>query len=168
MTPHQTVPDDVARRHDALPAERIVNEPRVRRLVAFFEAISPSDLTDLGRYYTESARFKDPFNEVVGLAAVAQVYRDMFQQLQQPRFQIVDATLQGDCAMLAWQFQASSRLPGLRSLQFPGLSVLRLDAQGRIASHVDYWDAGEHFYAKLPGLGRLVRWVARRAAASHP
>jgi steroid Delta-isomerase len=34
---------------------------------------------------------------------------------------------------------------------------------GRIALHRDYWDAAEELYEKLPAVGRLMRWLKRRA-----
>lgn len=146
-------------------ADRIVDDARVRRIVAFFEHLSPEALTSLSGIYAEHARFKDPFNDVVGLGAVAHVYRDMFKQLQSPRFEVHDAALQGHRATLGWTFEATSRLPGLKRLHIRGVSVLDLDHQGRIAAHEDHWDSGEYFYAKLPWLGWLVRFIARRAAA---
>ena len=45
-----------------------------------------------------------------------------------------------------------------------GASHLRLDGQGLVAWHRDYWDPAEGIYEKLPVLGALMRWVKRRAA----
>ena len=57
----------------------------VDRISAFFETLSPESLNGIGAVYAPGARFKDPFNEVQGLAAIEQVYRHMFASLQQPR-----------------------------------------------------------------------------------
>jgi len=46
-----------------------------------------------------------------------------------------------------------------------GASHLLLDADGRITSHRDYWDAAEELYEKLPVLGALMRILKRRAQA---
>jgi hypothetical protein len=40
-----------------------------------------------------------------------------------------------------------------------------LDEAGRITVHRDYWDAAEELYEKLPLVGRLMRWLKRRANA---
>jgi hypothetical protein len=42
---------------------------------------------------------------------------------------------------------------------------LKLDAQGLITWHRDYWDAAEELYEKLPVLGGLMRWVKKRTSA---
>ena len=42
----------------------------VQRVVRFFEGMSPQSLPRLGEIYTEDADFKDPFNQVRGLARI--------------------------------------------------------------------------------------------------
>jgi steroid delta-isomerase len=46
-----------------------------------------------------------------------------------------------------------------------GASHLRFDADGKVVWHRDYWDAAEELYAKLPGIGWLMRTLGRRLAA---
>jgi steroid Delta-isomerase len=45
------------------------------------------------------------------------------------------------------------------------MSELTFDSDGKVARHIDYWDAGKHFYEKLPLLGALLRAIRRRVAA---
>ena len=44
-----------------------------------------------------------------------------------------------------------------------GGSHLKLNADGRIDYHRDYWDAAEELYEKLPAVGSFMRWLKRRA-----
>jgi len=44
-----------------------------------------------------------------------------------------------------------------------GGSHLKLNADGQIEYHRDYWDAAEELYEKLPAVGSLMRWLKRRA-----
>ena len=74
------------------------------RISAFFETLSPESLSGIGSVYAPGARFKDPFNEVQGLAAIEQVYRHMFASLQQPRFEVTGRVLQGQECFLTWNF----------------------------------------------------------------
>jgi ketosteroid isomerase-like protein len=130
-----------------------------------FESLSLASLEFLTMRYAADARFKDPFNDVRGRAAVRHVYEHMFQALQAPRFTILQALGGGAECMLTWDFDC--RLRG-RPLRIHGASHLRFDADGRIAEHRDYWDAAEEFHAKLPVLGTLMRWLQRRLAAPQP
>jgi hypothetical protein len=58
----------------------------------------------LGDWYTPDARFKDPFNEVQGVAAIQRIFAHMFESLDEPRFVIREAIVQGDQCFLSWDF----------------------------------------------------------------
>ena len=62
------------------------------RLARYFETLDPQSVADVARYYTEDARFKDPFNDVTGVAAIRHIFAHMFQALEQPRFVTVSYT----------------------------------------------------------------------------
>ena len=136
------------------------------RISAFFETLSPDSLNGIGAVYAPGARFKDPFNEVQGLAAIEQVYRHMFASLQQPRFEVTGRVLQGQECFLTWNF--CFRFQGIQpdvQQTVRGCSHLVLDGSGRIAMHRDYWDVAEEMYEKIPGLGALMRWLKKRASS---
>ena len=136
----------------------------VQRLVALFEGLAPVQLDQLGAFYTADAYFKDPFNEVRGLAEVQRVYRHMFETLEQPRFVVTGRLVQGGECFLSWDFHFRFRRTRRGVDQtVRGASHLRLAPDGRIAWHRDYWDAAEELYEKLPLVGSLMRWLKRRA-----
>lgn len=134
------------------------------RIVQFFEQLEPADLLRLGAVYTEDARFKDPFNEVVGVPAICGVFEHMFASLDAPRFVVREVIVQGPQCFLSWDFVFRMRRFNRSELVIRGGSHLVLAADGRIHIHRDYWDAAEELYEKLPVLGGLMRWLKRRAA----
>jgi steroid Delta-isomerase len=140
-------------------------EPHVARVVAFFEQLSPADLARLGELYTADARFKDPFNEVQGLAAIEAVFAHMYRALEAPRFVIRDIAAEGERCFLTWDFLFRFKrfAPGQEQV-VRGASMLVFAPDGRIALHRDYWDAAEELYEKLPVVGALMRWLKRRAS----
>jgi steroid Delta-isomerase len=138
----------------------------VDRIVALFEAMTPGDVHRLHAYYRPDAWFKDPFNEVRGLAGVQRVFAHMFEALDQPRFCVTTRIVQGAECFLAWEFRFGLRRGRAdRQLLVRGGSHLKLADDGRIAWHRDYWDAAEELYEQLPVLGSLMRWLKRRAAS---
>ena len=139
-------------------------DPRMQRVIRFFEALAPADLLALGRIYHEQACFKDPFNQVQGLAEMARIFNHMFSTLDQPRFVVIDAVAAGDDAFLTWDFTFRTRGARGRAMAIHGASHLRFGADGRVLMHRDYWDAAEELYEKLPLVGTLMRWLKRRAA----
>jgi ketosteroid isomerase-like protein len=135
-------------------------------LVRYFETLSAESVDRLGEYYAADAWFKDPFNEVHGVAAIARIFRHMFAQLDAPRFVIGETIADGQGAMLVWEFHYRGRSVGLRGAQcIRGVTHLRFDADGRVDYHRDYWDAAEELYSRLPLLGALLRALRRRIAA---
>ena len=139
-------------------------DARVARLVALYETLVPADLPGLRGVYADDARFKDPFNQVQGVAAIARIFSHMFGKLDSPRFRVIGIVADGDEVVLTWDFTFRTRGAGAAALCIHGASHVRFNAQGQVAMHRDYWDAAEELYEKLPLLGTLMRWLKRRAA----
>lgn len=134
-------------------------------IVHFFETLEPAMVPRLGEIYTGDASFKDPFNDVRTLADIQRIFAHMFEEMHEPRFKVMQRIVDGADAFLIWDF--TFRLRKFRPAQvwrIHGTSHLTLAADGRIARHRDYWDTGEELYAKLPGIGPVVRWLMRRMA----
>lgn len=139
-------------------------EAHVARVVNFFETLSPQSLNVLGNLYDTQARFKDPFNDVQGVAAIEKIFEHMFAGLTAPRFVVTGRVVQGDQCFLTWEFRFCFRTfkQGIEQVIL-GASHLVFSRQGRITLHRDYWDAAEELYEKLPLVGTLMRWLKNRA-----
>lgn len=142
-----------------------VDAASLARLRGFFESISPANVHELGTFYAEDAYFKDPFNEVRGVAAIERIFRHMFTQVDAPRFVVHDVVAQGTQAFITWDFRFRMKRFSPAEQVIRGASHLRFDAAGKVVFHRDYWDAAEELYAKLPLLGGLMRFLRRRAAS---
>ena len=145
-----------------------ISAAAVQRLVGFYESLAPENLAQLGDHYAEDAFFKDPFNEVRGVPAIAAIFAHMFETLHEPRFIVTQQLVQGDRAALEWEFRFRFRRWNAQAHQcIYGASLLRIDAHGRVAQHRDYWDAAEELYEKLPAIGALMRWLRRNASVKR-
>lgn len=132
-------------------------------LVGFYENLSPQSLCRLPEFYGEQAFFKDPFNEVRGVAAIERIFSHMFRQLAEPRFVVVERVVDPQGAVLVWEFHY--RTGRGRAEVMRGVSHLRFDPGGKVVYHRDYWDTAEELYMKLPVLGALMRGLRRALAA---
>jgi ketosteroid isomerase-like protein len=135
------------------------------RVQQFYETLTPASLATIGEVYADDASFKDPFNEVSGLAAIRRVFEHMYEQVDAPRFRVTHALAQGDQAVLVWEFHFRFRRRPPRNEMIRGASHIQFARDGRVAHHRDYWDAAEELYEKLPLLGGLMRWIRRRATS---
>lgn len=137
---------------------------RVQALVDFFERLQRADLVRLADFYAAEACFKDPFNEVRGVAAIEAIFVHMFDALDQPHFVVTGRVVQGQECFLVWDFRFRFRRFDTVTWQtVRGTSHLRFNAQDQVEFHRDYWDVAEELYEKLPGVGALMRWLKRQA-----
>lgn len=131
-------------------------------LTQWYATLTIDTLPDIYLFYAPGASFKDPFNEVSGIAAIEQIFFHMLQTTEHPIFTFIDTLQQGNQAFLSWRFNFG--LNG-KEYEVKGGTHLYLDEAGLITMHRDYWDAAEELWQKLPILGTLVRWLRRKFAA---
>lgn len=133
------------------------------RVVEFFETLAPESVAAIGTIYSADAWFKDPFNEVRGVAAISALFAHMFVQVEAPRFVVTTRVVQGNDAFLTWDFLFRMKRFSRVEQCIRGATHLQFDADGRVNVHRDYWDAAEELYEKLPVLGALMRTLKRAA-----
>ena len=131
-------------------------------VVRFYETLAPDTLDQLSGLYAADARFTDPFNDVVGIAAITGIFQHMFTTVEAPRFEVTTRLLTGREAMLGWDFHL--RLRG-RPVVIHGVTHLCFDTDGLVCLHRDYWDPAEELYERLPIIGALMRWLKKRLAS---
>ena len=136
----------------------------VDQIVEAFQTLTPASVETLDTLYAPEARFKDPFNDVRGLAAIQRIFRHMYVNLENPRFIITERIVQGRQCFLTWEFHfAFRRFKQGQAQCILGGSHLVLNSDGRITLHRDYWDAAEELYEKIPLVGSLMRRMKRRS-----
>jgi hypothetical protein len=134
------------------------------QLAEFFEKLTPESVAQLPNIYDAQARFKDPFNEVQGLAEIERIFRHMYVALDGPHFVITGQLVDGAQAFLTWEFRFRFKRFDTQTLQVVrGGSHLLFNDQGLVTLHRDYWDAAEELYEKLPLLGGVMRWLKKQA-----
>lgn len=127
-------------------------------LIQFYNDFSPASVARFPEFYSDDAWFKDPFNEVRGIAAIQHIFTHMFRQVDAPRFSVTEKVVDADGAMLVWEFHFRVRLLGQGKMQvMRGVSHLKFAADGKVCYHRDYWDTVEELYVKLPLIGAVVR-----------
>jgi predicted SnoaL-like aldol condensation-catalyzing enzyme len=141
----------------------MTHRPALDRLIGFFETLSQDHVGALADLYSADAYFKDPFNEVRGHAAIVSIFKHMYKQVYDPRFEIRQSILEGDDAFILWDFHFLMKNKAGPEQCIHGSSHLRFTPDHKVDYHRDYWDRAEELYEKIPGLGWLMR-LLRRAA----
>lgn len=128
----------------------------------FFESLRADTIEEVRDLVSPQVHFVDPFNDVVGRDKMVQVFEKMFADVEQPEFTILDQIWSNDLCFLRWDFSCKQKQLGYWSVR--GMSELHFDAEGLVSAHYDYWDSGRNFYAKLPLIGGLIRFIMSRAS----
>lgn len=125
----------------------------------YLETLTVETLTGLSEHVTEDVRFKDPFNDVRGIDAMARVFQHMFENVQDIRFHVRCVLSDGDTCLMEWRFEG---MLGDSHWCFDGASRVTFASDGRVREHIDYWDAAANFYERLPIIGWLLARLRKR------
>ena len=141
-------------------------DERCRRFRAFLAGLGPDTLDSVDAVAAPTIHFRDPFNDAIGREAVKKVYAALFEEIDLGRFTVSDCACSATACYVRWQFSSRPRRLGKgHPWSIDGVSELRFDQAGLIATQVDYWDAGRHVYERLPLFGQLMRRIRKRLAA---
>ena len=90
---------------------------------------------------------------------MAAVFRDMFESVGDVRFTIRHMHTDRNHCLMAWTFAATLFS---KPWHFDGTSEVEFAEDGRVAAHIDHWDAARHFYERLPVIGWLLAKIRGR------
>jgi hypothetical protein len=78
----------------------------------------------------------------------------MFKNVKDPSFIILNYSKSKNKVFLKWKMTFYA----FKSKQFiEGVSEITLNSDGKISSHIDYWDSMNGLFIKLPFIGILYR-----------
>ncbi len=134
----------------------------LQNLLDWYATLRRETLSDSRLFYSLDARFKDPFNDVAGIAAIENIFTHMFDNTEHPRFVIREVLNDEDRAFITWDFEF-----GIKGTRYvvQGASRLLFDEQGKVMDHRDYWDPAEELWGKMPIIGGVVTWLRERFSA---
>jgi hypothetical protein len=128
-----------------------------------------SDLTEervreqIRKVYAVDVYFNDTLKEVKGLDALTEYMAESARAVESCRVQLDDVAVSEGNFYVRWRME-------IRFRQFKkgavttsiGMSHLRLDDDGKIALHQDYWDATSGLFEHVPLLGYVIRKIKSR------
>lgn len=134
--------------------------------VGLLVSLRPETLPELRRVTSHDVRFKDPFHDVQGRGAMLAVLERAFKDVENVEFVVTHQCLPPGEAIgfLKWRMTGHLRRLGGRPWSVEGMTEVRLDHQGLVTAHYDYWDAASGLYEAFPVIGPVLRFIRRRIA----
>lgn len=127
----------------------------------FWQQLGPETLDRIPEWFTEDARFCDPFNDVTGHRRIRAVFAHSYELVTDVAIDLGDRAVGQQAGYLRWTYRYRTRKGG-RPWRIEGMSEIRFAADGRVAEHVDHWDAAGQVYEKLPVLGGVLGMIKRK------
>lgn len=113
--------------------------------------------------YNDSVHFQDPTQEKRGIDAYIVAQEGLMSRCDDVFLEPAAVVLSGDTAFVEWTM--GLKIKGIEFI-YPGTSRLRIDTEGKIVEHRDYFDFVGPTFAPVPLLGGFVRWLYKRFAAA--
>lgn len=143
---------------------RLVNSVMdlLQRFEQFYSDFKTADLARLEDLYIPGVQFRDPVQEVSGIAQLRRYFTASRRSVAECRFEFRDRVNSGDQCFYEWRMHyRHPRLAGGKLLNLRGMSHIRF-AGDRIGEHEDIYDMGAMLYEHVPVLRTGVRWLKQR------
>lgn len=90
--------------------------------------------------YAENVFFQDPLNKFRGVKRYKQMIGFIDTWFIDVKMDLHDISQSGDTIKTEWTLSWNTPLPWKPRIAIPGWSELRLNNNGTIVSHIDYWN----------------------------
>ena len=133
----------------------------VTKYISVYESLSINNLNTLENTFTNDIEFEDPFNKVNGKEAVIKIFSEMFEKIDNPKFQILELSYAQNfdkklTVYLKWILNGKFKR-NKKSFAIKGVSEVKFNEQGKVVKHIDYWDSMTQLIVHLPYVGSLVK-----------
>ena len=137
------------------------NKEFVKKYISAYESLSINNLDKLKNTFTNDIEFEDPFNKVNGKEAVIKIFSEMFEKIDNPKFQILELSYAQNfdkklTVYLKWILNGKFKR-NKKSFAIKGVSEVKFNDQGKVEKHIDYWDSMTQLIVHLPYVGSLVK-----------
>ena len=119
------------------------------------------------KVYAADAYLDDTLVVHHGAAEIEAYFVKTSETMKSYQVTIDDVARSGDNYYVRWTMIFSApALGGGKPVHSIGISHIRLNREGRVEFHQDFWDSGKNFYGHLPVVGGAVGFVRKRLEAN--
>ena len=136
-------------------------EDNAKAYADYYEVIAPDTLDRLGDMLAPDVVFIDPFNRIIGKDQMVDVFRQMFETMDNPKFEVLDLALSERAAYLKWRMTGTVKAAPKMPFDIVGMSEVTFDADGKVIMHHDHWDSGSQLLRHLPYIGWITKRIMR-------
>ncbi len=143
------------------PAEKAA----LARFTGFLQGIGDVNFVreNARKVYATDAYLDDTLVVHHGVAEIEKYFAKTSETMTSYQVTIDDVARSGADHYVRWTMVfAAPALSGGKPVHSIGVSQIRLNGEGKVEFHQDFWDSGKNFYAHLPVVGGAVGFVRKR------
>jgi hypothetical protein len=140
------------------------NHPQLAEFIELFRNLKRDDVADMvHRVYAETLYFNDTLKTVLDRDTLAGYLEETAGRVDFNHVEVEQVLFDGDSYFLRWSMTTGFSVMGrsVESLSI-GMTHLRLDDQGKVVLHQDFWDNTEGLFRHLPVVGSLIEKIRNR------
>ena len=131
-----------------------MHHEKVKNYIKLFNKLTPEKIVHFDDLIDKNIVFIDPFNNVKGSEKFKKVFYHMFKNVKNPKFIVINYLVGKEIVFLKWEMSFMA----FNSVQkIEGVSELSINKEGKISSHIDYWDSLNGLFIKLPFIGFIYK-----------
>lgn len=137
----------------------------IERFTKFLQGIGDVDFvrSNTLKTYAADAYLDDTLAVHHGAAEIEAYFVKTSETMTQFQVTIDDVARSGDDYYVRWtMIFAAPALSQGKPIHSIGVSQIRLNREGKVEFHQDFWDSGKNFYSQLPVIGGAVGYVKKR------
>ncbi len=131
----------------------------------FLQKISDKDYVreNTAKVYAKNAYLNDTLVTHTGPDEIMAYFLSTADTMTSYQVTIDDTASSGAEHYVRWTMVFSApKLNGGKPVESVGMSHIRLNADGKVTMHQDFWDSGTNIYGQIPVLGGVIESIRRR------
>jgi len=139
-----------------------VEQEAIARFTEFYRVFSAERIAaSIDGVYTENAYFEDGIRQVKGRENIREYFLGTTGAFTECTFDIKDVAYSQGNYYFRWIMHLRLKRDPDNPMAQPGMSHVRIDEQGCVVFHHDYWETLALF-ERFPVIGGVIRWIKGR------
>lgn len=140
-----------------------MSENQLDSFIRIYQALNQDRVKSLEQIYHPDIQFSDPLHQLNGIEPLKLYLGQMYQNTLSCDFKIISKQLIGNEAYLSWVMTYRHKKIGSgKAIEVNGVSHLKFE-QAKVIYHRDYFDLSQMLFDHLPVIGRLTRYIKKKA-----
>ena len=128
-----------------------------------YHALDQSNIDSIDTVYASDILFTDPFHRVEGIDDLKNYFHDLYKNVDMIYFDFGESIYVNESYFVQWTMHLKHpKLNRNKSSKIDGATFFKVNSEGKIVFHRDYFDAGSMLYEQLPIIGKIIQWIKKK------